>query len=105
MKTLLLAVLMIGVMCSSAAAQSPDREFTPGPRMIRAIDQIAGSYAHLGHSLGLTAEQKDAMVRIVQSMKTDMWMKEAVLVGMFQELEEKRRRSEERRVGKGGRYR
>ena len=91
MKTLLLAVLMIGVMCSSAAAQSPDREFTPGPRMIRAIDQIAGSYAHLGHSLGLTAEQKDAMARIVQSMKTDMWMKEAVLVGMFQELEEKRR--------------
>jgi len=59
--------------------------------MIRAIDQIAGSYAHLGHSLGLTAEQKDAMARIVQSMKTDMWMKEAVLVGMFQELEEKRR--------------
>jgi len=59
--------------------------------MIRAIEQIAGSYAHLGSSLGLTAEQKDAMARVVQSMKTDMWMKEAVLVGMFQELEEKRR--------------
>lgn len=91
MKTLILAVLMIGIMCSSATAQSPDREFTPGPRMIRAIEQIAGSYAHLGSSLGLTAEQKDAMARVVQSMKTDMWMKEAVLVGMFQELEEKRR--------------
>jgi Spy/CpxP family protein refolding chaperone len=91
MKTLILAVLMIGIMCSSATAQSPDREFTPGPRMIHAIEQIAGSYAHLGSSLGLTAEQKDAMARVVQSMKTDMWMKEAVLVGMFQELEEKRR--------------
>ena len=91
MKTLILAVSMIGVICNSATAQSPDREFTPGPRMIRAIEQIAGSYAHLGSSLGLAAEQKDAMARIVQSMKTDMWMKEAVLVGMFQELEEKRR--------------
>src|SRR5262245_55900756 len=91
MKTLLLAVLMIGIMCSSATAQSPDREFTPGPRMIRAIEQIAGSYAHLASSLGLTAEQKDAMARIIQSMKIDMWMKEAVLVGMYQELEEKRR--------------
>ncbi len=72
MKTLILAVFMIGIMCSSATAQSPDREFTPGPRMIRAIEQIAGSYAHLGSSLGLTAEQKDAMARVVQSMKTDM---------------------------------
>lgn len=91
MKTVMLAVLMIGVIWSNAAAQSPDMEFTPGPRMIRAVEQIAGSYAHLGRSLGLTAEQKEAMARLVQRMKTDMWMKEAVLVGMFQELEEKRR--------------
>jgi hypothetical protein len=92
MKMLMLAVLMIGIMWShGVAAQSPDMEFTPGPRMIRAIEQIAGYYVHLGHNLGLTAEQKDAMSRLVQGMKTDMWMKEAVLVGMFQELEEKRR--------------
>ncbi|WP_447980138.1 hypothetical protein [Candidatus Nitrospira bockiana] len=91
MKRVLLAVLMIGVMWRSAAAQSPDMEFTPGPRMIRAIERIAGSYAHIGRTLGLTAEQKEAMARLVQRMKTDMWMKEAVLVGMFQELEEKRR--------------
>jgi Spy/CpxP family protein refolding chaperone len=92
MKMLMLAVLMIGIMWShGVAAQSPDMEFTPGPRMIRAIEQIAGYYVHLGHNLGLTAEQKDAMARLVQGMKTDMWMKEAVLVGMFQELEEKRR--------------
>ena len=91
MKTVMLAVLMIGVMWSAATAQSPDMEFTPGPRMIRAVEQIAGYYAHLGHSLGLTAEQKEAIVRMVQRMKTDMWLKEAVLVGMFQELEEKRR--------------
>jgi hypothetical protein len=91
MKTLLLAGLMIGIMCSSATAQSTDRDFTPGPRMIRAIEQIAGSYAHLGPDLRLTAAQKEAMARVVQGMKTDMWMKEAVLVGMFQELEEKRR--------------
>lgn len=91
MKTRILAALLIGITCSSATAQSPDRDFTPGPRMIRAIEQIAGSYAHLGPALGLTAEQKEAMARLVQGMKTDMWMKEAVLVGMFQELEEKRR--------------
>jgi hypothetical protein len=66
-------------------------EFTPGPRMIRAIEQIAGYYAHLGHTPGLTTQQKEAMAAVVQRMKTEMWMKEAVLVGMFQELEEKRR--------------
>ncbi|WP_447983875.1 hypothetical protein [Nitrospira sp. Nam74] len=91
MKILTLAVLMIAVIWSHAAAQSSDMEFTPGPRMIRAIEQTAGYYVHLGHSLGLTPEQKETMARLVQGMKTDMWMKEAVLVGMFQELEEKRR--------------
>jgi Spy/CpxP family protein refolding chaperone len=78
-------------MSSHVAAQAPDMEFTPGPRMIRAIEEIAGYYAHLGSSLGLTAEQKEAMAALVHRMKTDMWLKEAVLVGMFQELEEKRR--------------
>jgi Spy/CpxP family protein refolding chaperone len=91
MKTLMLAILMVGIMASRLAAQAPDMEFTPGPRMIRAIEQIAGYYAHLGHSLGLTAKQKEAMAGLVQRIKTEMWMKEAVLVGMFQELEEKRR--------------
>lgn len=91
MKPRILAVLLIGLICTPAAAQSPEREFTPGPRMIRAIEHIAGYYAHRGHSLGLTTEQREAMARIVQGMKTEMWMKEAVLVGMFQELEEKRR--------------
>ena len=91
MKKLILAILIVGSMSTHVAAQPPDMEFTPGPRMIRAIEQIAGGYVHLGHGLGLTAEQKEAMARLVQGMKTDMWLKEAVLVGMFQELEEKRR--------------
>ena len=91
MKMLMLAILMVGIIWNNAAAQSPDMEFTPGPRMIRAIEQIAGYYAHPGNGLGLTAEQKEAIARLVQGMKTDMWLKEAVLVGMFQELEEKRR--------------
>jgi Spy/CpxP family protein refolding chaperone len=91
MKKLMLAVLMVGLMSSYVSAQSQDMEFTPGPRMIRAIEQIAGYYAHLAHSLGLTTQQKEAMAGLVQRFKTDMWMKEAVLVGMFQELEEKRR--------------
>jgi len=91
MKTLMLAILTLGLLSSHAAAQAPDMEFTPGPRMIRAIEQIAGGYAHLSHALGLTAEQKEAMAGLVHRMKTDMWLKEAVLVGMFQELEEKRR--------------
>ncbi|MGH7258873.1 MAG: hypothetical protein ACREIM_10880 [Nitrospiraceae bacterium] len=91
MKKLMLAFLMVGCMSSHLAAQSHDMEFTPGPRMIRAIEQIAGYYAHLGHSLGLTPQQKETMAGLVQRFKTEMWMKEAVLVGMFQELEEKRR--------------
>lgn len=91
MKKLALAVVMVGAMSSHVSAQSQEMEFTPGPRMIRAIEEIAGYYAHLGHTLGLTAQQKEAMAGLVQKMKTDMWMKEAVLVGMFQELEEKRR--------------
>jgi hypothetical protein len=91
MKALVLAVVMIVLTSSYSFAQSPDKEFTPGPRMIRAIEEIAGHYAHLGHRLGLTAEQKEAMASVVQGMKTDMWMKEAVLLGMFYELEEKRR--------------
>ena len=93
MKKWMLTTIMIGCLSSQAAAQSHggDIEFTPGPRMIRAIEQMAGYYAHLGHSLGLTAEQKDKMTALVKRMKTEMWMKEAVLVGMFQELEEKRR--------------
>lgn len=89
MKKLMLAVLMVGSLSSHVAAQSQDMEFTPGPRMIRAIEQIAGSYVHLG--LGLTAQQKAAMAGLLQRMKTEMWMKEAVLIGMFQELEDKRR--------------
>jgi Spy/CpxP family protein refolding chaperone len=91
MKKLILAVLMVGLLASHVAAQSHDMEFTPGPRMIRAIEQIAGYYVHLSHSLGLTPQQKEAMAGLVQRFKTEMWMKEAVLVGMFQELEEKRR--------------
>ena len=91
MKKLILAVLLIGFMSSHVSAQLQDMEFTPGPRMIRFTEQIAGSYAHLGHTLGLTTQQKEAIAGIVQRLKTEMWMKEAVLVGMFQELEEKRR--------------
>ncbi len=90
MKRLMLTVLMVGCMSTQVSAQSHrDMEFTPGPRMIRAIEQIAGSYVHLG--LGLSQQQKDTMAGLVQRIKTEMWMKEAVLVGMFQELEEKRR--------------
>lgn len=93
MKYWIFAVLLIGVTCHEGLAQTqPEMEFTPGPRMIRAVEQIAGSYAHLGHSLELTSQQKQTMADLVQRAKTDMWLKEAVLVGMFQELEEKRRR-------------
>lgn len=91
MTTLMLAIAMVGVMSNYASAQPQDIEFTPGPRMIRAIEQLAGHYAHLSRQLGLTTEQKEAMAGLVQRIKTQMWMKEAVLVGMFQELEEKHR--------------
>ncbi len=93
MKILLSAVVMLGCMVTQVSAQIPpqEMEFTPGPRMIRAIEHIAASYSHLGHSLGLTPEQKQSLADLVHRMKTEMWLKEAVLVGMFQELEEKRR--------------
>jgi Spy/CpxP family protein refolding chaperone len=91
MKKLMLAVLMVGLMSGPVSADRRDIEFTPGPRMIHAIEQIAGNYAHLGHYLDLTPQQKEAMAGLVQRIKTEMWMKEAVLIGMFQEMEEKRR--------------
>ncbi|HXF93299.1 MAG TPA: hypothetical protein VNK46_11135 [Nitrospiraceae bacterium] len=91
MRTLIVAVLMAVVISSRATAQSHDMEFTLDLRMICAIEQIAGSYAHLDRSLGLTTEQKEAMAGLIQRLKTEIWMKEAVLVGMFEELEEKRR--------------
>ncbi|HJT22253.1 MAG TPA: hypothetical protein VJ746_17410, partial [Nitrospira sp.] len=77
MKILLSAVVMFGCMVLQVSAQtlSQEMEFTPGPRMIRAIEHIAGSYAHLGHSLALTAQQKQSLADLVQRMKTDMWMK------------------------------
>ncbi len=59
--------------------------------MIRTIEQIAGFDTHLGRSLGLTTKQQKAMAGLVQRLQTEMWMKEAVLVGMFEDLEEKRR--------------
>ncbi len=92
MKTWIPTVLLVGLTWSHALAQTqPDMEFTPGPRMIRAIEHIAASYVHLGPGLGLSPQQKQSLADLVQRMKTDMWMKEAVLVGMFRELEEKRR--------------
>ncbi|HEU4685524.1 MAG TPA: hypothetical protein VFS39_13545 [Nitrospira sp.] len=85
------AALFMLAAASHVGAQTPDLEFTPGPRMIRQVEQATGLYAHLGPMIGLTAEQREAMAEIVRRLKTEMWMKEAVLVGMFQELEEKRR--------------
>ena len=53
MKALVLAVVTVGLTSSYAIAQSPDKEFTPGPRMIRAFGEIAGAYADWGHRLGV----------------------------------------------------
>lgn len=91
MKKLMLALLLVGLSSTHVSAERQDIEFTPGPRMIHAIERIAGSYAHLGRDLGLTAEQTDTIAGLVRRIKTEMWMKEAVLIGMFQEMEEKRR--------------
>ncbi len=66
-------------------------EFTPGPRMIRAVEQVSQEYRKLDKTLGITAGQQRAMSELIQEFKKEMWLKEAVLVGMFLELEEKRR--------------
>jgi Spy/CpxP family protein refolding chaperone len=59
--------------------------------MIRVLEQIAREYEARGHALGLSGQQKEAMAGMLREFKKDMWLKEAVLLGIFQELEDKRR--------------
>lgn len=90
-----LAVLLSGLWTGVAEAQTqavePMREFTPGPRMIRFLEQIAQEYEAREQALGLTGQQKQAIGDLLRDFKKDMWLKEAVLMGIFQELEDKRR--------------
>lgn len=87
------AVLLAGLWVSVAQAQTQGQmtDFTPGPRMIRFLEQIAQEYEARGQALGLSSQQKEAMTNLLRECKKDMWLKEAVLVGIFQELEDKRR--------------
>ena len=74
-----------------SAAQTQEMEFTPGPRMIRFLEQIAQEYETREQILGLSSEQKQAIHDLLREFKKDMWLKEAILVGIFSELEDKRR--------------
>lgn len=75
---------------SHAQAQSQLTEFTPGPRMIRTLEQIGQEYE--SHpALALSDAQKRAIADLLRGFKQDMWMKEAVLLGIFKELEDMRR--------------
>lgn len=87
------AVLLAGFWVGVAQAQTQNQmtDFTPGPRMIRFLEQIAQEYEARGQALGLSSQQRVAMANLLRECKKNMWLKEAVLVGIFQELEDKRR--------------
>ena len=89
MRSFIIALILAGLWTVTAQAQT--MEFTPGPRMIRAVEQVSQEYRKLDKTLGITAGQQRAMSELIQEFKKEMWLKEAVLVGMFLELEEKRR--------------
>lgn len=92
MKRILTGGLLIVSMCLVAGQALAERmEFTPGPRMIEALEQISRDYLAQGQAVGLTERQRQAVRDILLEFKKEMWMKEAVLVGMFMELESKRR--------------
>jgi Spy/CpxP family protein refolding chaperone len=90
-RRLAIPVVVLSVWWTSLAqAQSQMTEFTPGPRMIRTLEQIAREYESHA-ALALSDAQKRAIADLLRGVKKDMWMKEAVLVGIFKELEDKRR--------------
>ncbi|WDT82736.1 MAG: hypothetical protein MPW14_25445 (plasmid) [Candidatus Manganitrophus sp.] len=64
---------------------------TPGPRMIRAVEALANDYLAARDVLKLSPEQEDRIRQEVASFKKDLWKKEAVLIGMFNEISLKRR--------------
>lgn len=66
-------------------------EMTPGPRMIRAVETLANDYLAAKDQLKLTPAQTGAIQKEVISFKKDIWKKEAVLLGMFEEVGLKRR--------------
>lgn len=66
-------------------------EMTPGPRMIRAVEVLANDYLAARDVLKLSMEQEDRIRQEVASFKQDLWKKEAVLIGMFNEISLKRR--------------
>ncbi|WDT77832.1 MAG: hypothetical protein MPW16_21640 (plasmid) [Candidatus Manganitrophus sp.] len=66
-------------------------EMTPGPRMIRAVEALANDYLAARDVLKLSPEQEDRIRQEVASFKKDLWKKEAVLIGMFNEISLKRR--------------
>lgn len=66
-------------------------EMTPGPRMIRAVEALANDYLAARDGLKLSMEQEERIRQEVASFKKDLWKKEAVLIGMFNEISLKRR--------------
>lgn len=78
---------------AEAGAEPPARETerTPGPRMIRAVEALANDMLAAGEAIKLSPEQEETIRREVVSFKKDLWKKEAVLTGMFEEISIKRR--------------
>lgn len=66
-------------------------EITPGPRMIRAVEALANDYLAAREALKLSPEQEEKIRQEAISFKKDIWRKEAVLIGIFQDISLKRR--------------
>jgi len=96
-KGLLLSLLLIGLIfiranqASALPVDAKGPEMTPGPRMIRAVEALANDYLNAAEALALTPEQIKIIRWEALALKKDIWRKEAVLIGMFDEIALKRR--------------
>lgn len=94
-RQVIVSIFFFGVIFPAAAgAESPGKkgvEMTPGPRMIRAVEALANDTLAAREPLKLSAEQEEKIRQEVVAFKKDLWKKEAILIGMFEEISFKRR--------------
>lgn len=95
LRQVIVSIFFFGMIFPAAAgAEAPGKkgvEMTPGPRMIRAVEALANDTLAARDLLKLSPEQEEQIRREVVAFKKDLWRKEAVLIGMFEEISFKRR--------------
>jgi len=85
------ALILIAAEAGAEPHGRKEIEMTPGPRMIRAVEALANDMLAAREALRFSEEQGERIRQEVVSFRKDLWKKEAVLIGMFEEISIKRR--------------